>query len=499
MNSKLLLQARNYENIYGDKIPASERPLFHVTPQTGWLNDPNGFSFYKGEYHLFYQYHLYNTSWGPMYWGHVKTKDFIRWERLPAALAPDAEYDNAGCFSGSAVELPDGRHLLMYTGVQEWKREDGFTESRQVQCIAYGDGTDYEKYEGNPVLTERDLPEGGSAEDFRDPKIWRDDEEDCFYAVVGNRTEDSSGAILLFRSKDTMNWEFVTVLDRSENQYGKMWECPDFFTLDHTAVLLTSPQEMLARGMEFHNGNGTLYITGYYDKKNHCFMRSEVRAIDYGLDFYAPQTVLTPDGRRIMIGWMQSWESSHSQPHGARWFGMMTIPRELHIVDGMLRQNPVQELDNYHINPVFYRNVDIRERIQLPKVSGRVLDMSLYIRPAGGQLYEHVTIKVAKDTQYYTAISYDPNKSVLTFDRSNSGFRHDILATRKVLVRYQKGEIRLRIVMDRFSIEIFVNDGEQAITSTIYTPQEAQSISFEAEGMTILDVEKYDLQLSDTL
>ncbi len=293
MNSKLLLQARNYENIYGDKIPASERPLFHVTPQTGWLNDPNGFSFYKGEYHLFYQYHLYNTSWGPMYWGHVKTKDFIRWERLPAALAPDAEYDNAGCFSGSAVELPDGRHLLMYTGVQEWKREDGFTESRQVQCIAYGDGTDYEKYEGNPVLTERDLPEGGSAEDFRDPKIWRDDEEDCFYAVVGNRTEDSSGAILLFRSKDTMNWEFVTVLDRSENQYGKMWECPDFFTLDHAAVLLTSPQEMLARGMEFHNGNGTLYITGYYDKKNHCFMRSEVRAIDYGLDFYAPQTVLT--------------------------------------------------------------------------------------------------------------------------------------------------------------------------------------------------------------
>ena len=102
-----------------------------------------------------------------------------------------------------------------------------------------------------------------------------------------------------------MHWEFVTVLDQCENNYGKMWECPDFFSLDGTAVILTSPQEMLARGLEFHNGNGNIYITGSYDKKNHKFERSEVRAIDYGLDFYAPQTLLAPDGRRIMIGWMQ--------------------------------------------------------------------------------------------------------------------------------------------------------------------------------------------------
>ena len=124
MDSKLQ-QARNYEEIYGDRIPKAERPLFHVVPRIGWMNDPNGFSVYKGEYHLFYQYYPYNTSWGPMHWGHVKTKDLIRWEWLPAAIAPDAEYDNAGCFSGSAVEMPDGRQLLMYTGVKENQREDG--------------------------------------------------------------------------------------------------------------------------------------------------------------------------------------------------------------------------------------------------------------------------------------------------------------------------------------------------------------------------------------
>ena len=101
-----LEQARNYEEVYGDRIPERDRPLFHVVPRVGWMNDPNGFSVYKGEYHLFYQYYPYNTSWGPMHWGHVKTKDLIRWEWLPAAIAPDEEYDNAGCFSGSAAELP---------------------------------------------------------------------------------------------------------------------------------------------------------------------------------------------------------------------------------------------------------------------------------------------------------------------------------------------------------------------------------------------------------
>jgi beta-fructofuranosidase len=388
--------------------------------------------------------------------------------------------------------------MLMYTGVQEWQREDGYTESRQVQCVAYGDGKDYRKYEKNPVLTAEDLPEGASAEDFRDPKVWRDEQENCYYAVVGNRPADGSGSILLFRSEDTMNWSFVTVLERCKNQYGKMWECPDFFMLDHVAVILTSPQEMRARGMEFHNGYGNIYITGYYDKETHQFERTEVRAIDYGLDFYAPQTVLTPDGRRVMIGWMQSWETSHSQPHGTKWFGMMTIPRELHIVNGRLIQSPISELVRYHSEPVLYRDVDVRERIQLPQVCGRTLDMTVYVRPAGGKLYDNFTIKVAKSTEDYTSISYNPSSSILKFDRSNSGFRHDIIATREVLVRYQSGEIQLRIIMDRFSVEIFVNDGQQVISSTIYTPLEAESISFEANGMAIIDVEKYDIVIPES-
>ena len=115
MTSKMLQRARDFEKKYL-KYTVSEQPTFHVTGGIGWINDPNGFASYKGEYHLFFQYYPYDTKWGPMHWGHVKTRDFIKWERLPAALAPDSEYDRDGCFSGGAVEMPDGRHLLMYTG-----------------------------------------------------------------------------------------------------------------------------------------------------------------------------------------------------------------------------------------------------------------------------------------------------------------------------------------------------------------------------------------------
>ena len=171
MTDNTLHRAREFEARYGPLIPADQRPAYHLTPTIGWMNDPNGFSCYQGEYHLFYQYHPYSTEWGPMHWGHAKTRDFLHWERLPAALAPDTAYDQNGCFSGSAVELPDGCQLLVYTAVRKHLGEDGRTTETQTQALAVGDGVNYEKWHGNPVLTAADLPEGGSPVEFRDLKV----------------------------------------------------------------------------------------------------------------------------------------------------------------------------------------------------------------------------------------------------------------------------------------------------------------------------------------
>ena len=116
MEENRLEKARDYEAKYGSRITEEERPVFHVTPTVGWLNDPNGFSYYNGQYHLFYQYNPYSTHWDSMHWGHLVSEDMLNWKRLPAALAPDTWYDNFGVFSGSALTAPDGRHLLIYTG-----------------------------------------------------------------------------------------------------------------------------------------------------------------------------------------------------------------------------------------------------------------------------------------------------------------------------------------------------------------------------------------------
>lgn len=493
MRSETLQKARDFENQYGPHIPDEERPAFHVTPTIGWMNDPNGFSFYNGECHLFYQYHPYSNEWGPMHWGHLKSKDFIRWERLPAALAPDTDYDGSGCFSGGAVELPDGRQLLMYTGVRRERNADGFFQDVQTQCIAVGDGLDYEKYEGNPVLDAKDLPKGGSAVDFRDPKIWRE-EDGTYYAVIGNRASDSSGMILLYRSGDAVNWEFVRVLDASGNQYGKMWECPDFFPLDGSQVLLTSPQEMVTVGLEFHAGHGTLCLIGDYDPQGKGFVRKQVQAIDYGLDFYAPQTLLAPDGRRIMIAWMQNWNTIGAKPDYCRWFGQMSVPRELSIRDGRLFQMPVRELEKYRGQRIAHRNILVSGEVNLPGIYGRLVDMTVTIRPAGHDFYRWFRIHVAKDGEHDTIIRYRPDQGTLKLDRTRSGLPYDIVHTRSFLVRpLESGELKLRIILDRFSVEVFVNDGEAAASAVIYTRKEAEAISFEAGGTVLMDVEKYEL------
>lgn len=495
MISNILEQARDYVDNNVNSIPQDERPAFHVTPPIGWMNDPNGFSVYKGEYHLFFQYHPYSIKWGPMHWGHYKTRDFIRWERLPVAIAPDSEFDIDGCFSGSAVELSDGRQMLMYTGVYPEILEDGTKKTVQSQCVAFGDGINYEKSSLNPVLTEKDLPAWGSKWDFRDPKIWKDG--DFLYSVIGTRTDDGSGAILLYKASQDKpeKWTLVGTVDRSNNQYGKMWECPDLFPLNDQWVLITSPQNMVAKGLEYHNGHDVICITGSFDEKTGKFKRKDVMPVDQGIDFYAPQTVLTSDGRRVMIAWMQAWDTSKFVPKGQKWFGMFTIPREISIENGRLIQNPVRELENYRCNKVAYKNIDVKGEMRFPGISGRAIDMTLTLRPDKDSLKKFV-IKFAENSEFYSTITYEPEDDMLTLDRTYSGFPHFIVHSRTIEVnKNNDGSLKLRILLDRNSVELFVNDGEKAMSATIFTPADAQGISFKSSGNTKLDIEKYDLKI----
>ena len=495
METDLLAKARDYEEKYGSLVTDDERPVYHVTPTVGWLNDPNGLSYYDGKYHLFYQYNPFATAWDTMHWGHLVSEDLLHWKRLPAAMAPAKPYENFGVWSGSALTAPDGRHLLIYTAVENSLNEDGSRKFLQTQCLAFGDGVNYVKYEKNPVITPDMLPEGSSSEEFRDPKIWYEEEEACYYTIIGSSTEQYGGAVVLFRSPDLFNWEYVSTLDKSDNVYGFMWECPDLFRLGDTDFITFLPMKMFAKGLEFHSGNNAAYVAGSYDRKNHTFTRKRIFSLDYGIDFYAPQTMVTPDGRRIMSAWMQTPETKEAVMPGAKWFGQLIFPRELSERNGKLIQRPLRELEACRKDPVFYEDVCVMDRTRLPGVEGRSVDLTVRIRPAGGEMYRKFIVRVAEDEEFYTSFTYEPAKSLLSFDRSYSGFMHYILSERKAHVRYRNGEIELRILIDRYSVEIFVNDGEQTMSNTIYTRQTAKGISFEAAGAAVIDVEKYTIQL----
>lgn len=476
----LLKKAREYELQYLNEH-GTDRPMFHITSPVGWVNDPNGFSLYQGEYHLFYQYHPYEKVWGSMHWGHAKTKDFIKWKQLPAVMAPDEFYDNEGCFSGSALEI-EGKHYLMYTGVS--KTDKGMM---QEQCLAVGNGREYKKVENNPIITADMLPKGYNIHDFRDPKLYV--YKNGYRAVIGAKNKKDIGQVVVFESQDLKKWEFISVLDSSENKLGKMWECPDLFELNGNNILIASPQFMQAEGLEFHNGNGTICITGKIIEEK--IIRENVHAVDYGFDFYAPQTLKTPDGRRIMIGWLQSWDN-YLTPDELKWSGMMSIPRELSMAEGRLCQKPVQELEKYRRNRVFHQVELKNQMISFEDIRGRIADIKLTIKNACCDSFE---IIVAGNEKYETKLILDQNLHTLTVDRTFAGFKRDVVCVRTMKIGAWELGTDLRIVLDKYSIEVFVSEGRYVMSTVIFTELDADEIKFKAKGNINFAVEKYNICL----
>ena len=487
-NPTPLDRVREFEREQAMKLSAEERPLFHLTPLVGWMNDPNGFCWYKGQYHLFYQYHPFSRQWGPMHWGHAVSDDLLHWTYMPCALAPDTAADAGGCFSGSAVPMPDGRLMLVYTGVQP---AGTFRRETQAQCLAVGDGTDFEKSLLNPVIRHAHLPEGYSEFDFRDPKVWRDD-DGMYRLVVSNRHEEKAGTVLLMESRDGLDWSFVTEIDASCREYGQMWECPDFFRLDGKDVLIVSPQEMHARE-EFHAGYGTVAVLGQYDGKERAFRRESVQPVDHGLTFYAPQTTLAPDGRRIMIGWMDNWETCKEAPRRHPWYAQMSAPREVFIENGRLCQRPVREIEGLWQDTLRYDDIPVCNEMPLPGIQGRLMDMTVSLNMKDSSC-RRFTLKAARDSSHYVEIRCDLARGELVFDRSHGGSHRDIAHTRHVIAEPKDGKLSLRLLMDKESIELFINGGERVVTSLIPTPLDAEGITFAADAPVAMSVEAHHLR-----
>ena len=493
--SPAVIKANKYIADNESKINPRYRLTYHAMSRYNWANDPNGVIWYNGQFHLFYQHNPYAANWGPMHWGHQVTTDFIRWEHLPVALAPDKTYDkDLGAFSGSAIEK-DGKLYLMYTSV---------SNGLQQQAIAYSEdrGITFQKDRNNPVIGVLDLPSNANSSDFRDPKVFK--HNDTYYVIIGGKT-NGVGQLLLYKSMDLVYFEYVgELLNNNEPDQpgyhrltGGIYECPDFFIVDGKQILISSPMRLPKENHDYENLHSVVYMEGNLDYSTGRFHHEGFYELDGGFDFYAAQTAKHPDGRTIMIAWMQMWDRTMPTAVDG-WAGAFTLPRELSFKDGSLYQVPVREIENYRQNPIQLENVALVNDVplQIAGVSGKTLELEVEIDMGTAN---SVGIELFKGTENRTLITYDKASQTLVFDRSQSGrpIRGQELntSTRTTQIDLKNNTLKLRIFLDVSSVEIFIQDGLKTMTSVVFPNSDDIGIAFYATGgnATITTLNKYDI------
>nr|WP_078382613.1 sucrose-6-phosphate hydrolase [Sutcliffiella halmapala] len=441
------------------------RLTYHLMPPVGLLNDPNGLIYYKGVYHVFFQWNPFATEHGAKFWGHYTTTDLVTWKLEPIALAPSEWFEKNGCYSGSAIEK-DGEMFLFYTG--NVKDENNNRET--FQCVAVSnDGFSFQKK--GPVVT---LPECYTAH-FRDPKVW--EKNGKWYMVVGAQSLHGEGEVALFSSLDLENWKFHGSIAGSKmnglDEFGYMWECPDLFSLDGADVLIVSPQGLNADGFLYNNLYQSGYFIGKLDEIEATYEHGSFTELDRGFDFYAPQTMLDDEGRRILIGWMgvpeENEEDHPTIQH--QWIHCMTLPRKLELKEGKLYQTPVEELKKLRKEQSLNEKIEVcSDKVQLPSVKGAAIE--LVIQDIQGE-FESFEISFGDACRFV----YDANERLATLERKR--FKEDSFESRTCKLDSLES---LQIYKDTSSIELFLNEGQEVFSARVFGTVDDQSIAFAADG-----------------
>ena len=439
------------------------RQKLHLMPPTGWLNDPNGLCQFRGIYHAFFQYSPFNAEGGVKMWGHYTSRDMIDWEYQGVTLYPDQPFDCSGVYSGCAF-IEDGEMYLYYTGNVKLEDRDDYdyvNSGREANTVLVTstDGVNFGRK--RLLMKNSDYPADLTLH-VRDPKVWK--ENGVYYMLQGARTKEDSGQAIVFRSEDKLHWSFHSRI-KTNDKFGYMWECPDYFEVDGTKNLSASVQGLT--GDEWKERN--VYQSGYFVVDGDIsgeYSLSDYRLWDYGFDYYAPQSFETDDGRRIQIGWMgmPDCEEYTNRTIEDGWQHCFTFPREVFVKDGIVRQRLIRELE---------------ERKILSEETKNRLETKNYT------VYEAVVSDISDD-QFHAVLSenlivrYENNRFEIEFINSRNNKVSCGRKCRSVEIDHLTD---VRILSDESSVEIFVNDGAY-VFSTRYYPEEP-GICIEAEGADI--------------
>jgi fructan beta-fructosidase len=465
------------------------RPQFHFTPPKNFMNDPNGLVYYKGEYHLFYQYNPQGTEWGHMSWGHAVSRDMLRWKNLPVAIS----------------EVPGQYMIYSGSAVVDWHNASGLCtpasaadpscliavytaagKDSQKQHLAYSNdrGRTWTNYSGNPIA---DLKQP----DFRDPKVfWYEaDKKWVMVAVLADERKT-----VFFDSRDLKNWTLRSSFEIGDNDKGQ-WECPDLLELSVDGnpknkkwVLIVNRNPGAPAG-----GTGTRYFVGSFDGTNFVneTPASQELWADYGKDFYATNSFsdLPPsDHRKIWIGWISNWQYANREPTAA-WRGAQSVPRELSLKqfpDGIrLVQKPIEETKTLRERQFLeLTGVSIpmaNQAMHMASLRGETLEIEAELAPGDAK---EIGFRLRKGGNEETLLGFTPENKEVFVDRTRSGqigFAPEFSGRHKAVVR-QSSRIKLHVFMDRSSLEVFVNDDEAVLTERIYPSPGSDGIELYSEA-----------------
>ena len=438
---------------------------FHINPDKGLLNDPNGLIFYKGEYHFFYQYNPTSCEHKNKHWAHLKSKNLVNWELLPIALSPTDWFDKDGCYSGSAIEK-DGKLYLIYTGNV---KIDDIRES--YQCLAVSDdGINFKKL--GPVIFDKDIPKEYTKH-FRDPKVRFDGKN--YFLVLGAQRQNLTGTVVEYSSKDLINWIFKGEI--LKENFGYMCECPDKIFFKDNEALLFCPQGLEPEGILYNN----LFQSGYIingNEKSFC-------ELDRGFDFYAPQTFKDENYDNILIGWVGVAENLKDFPSISEgWIHNLTLPRKLTLKGNKIYQTPHQNLKLLRKKSIVLNNIFITEKINLKKYN--ILGATYELIIDFENLKDNFSIEIKSNGINKTILQYDTQNKIFTLDRNKSG--ENINGIRKCKLDTLT---KIHIFSDNSCVEIFLNDGEEVFTTNIFSTGE--EIILDSKNTKISNIEFYKI------
>ncbi|GAU04517.1 glycoside hydrolase family 32 protein [Burkholderia stabilis] len=492
------------------------RPALHYTPQRNWMNDPNGLVYDNGRYHLFYQYNPVGNDWGNMSWGHATSTDLVHWREHPVAMRANATEE---IFSGSIVA--DTRNtsglgspgqaplVALYTSV--YKDGSGHVPGTQAQSLAYSvdHGATWQPYAHNPVLTLD--PE---SKQFRDPKVsWYAPGR---YWLMTTVVADAH-VVKLYRSDDLIHWSFLSDFTLPDVPHaGALWEMPDLVPLPLDGdprhikwVMIVNVNPWSVAG-----GSGAMYFVGDFDGRTFTPDRvapagsdpARFRWVDHGADFYAAGTFAgAPGTRPVAIAWMSNWDYAAKVPT-TPWRGATTLPRELALktIDGEPRlvAAPAAAFDAWADGrPAVHEGelaVESATRELSAATRGVVQRITVTIAPQRAAR-AGLIVRRSADGTTGTRIVYDTAKRTLTLDRSLSGeanFAGTFSREHIVDLPLEHGQLRLEIVIDRGSVEVFANGGRVTLTDLVFPPLDADRVAVFAEhgratfsGLTVTQLE----------